>query len=59
MTIHIESLSRPEHDDREEVGARDEGDDECESKNPGCLLQAGREHRILCTINLPEAEPDE
>lgn len=29
MTVHVERLRRPEHDDGEKVGTRDEGDDQC------------------------------
>ena len=38
MAVDIKGLGWPEHDDREEIGTGDEGDDESEGENARCLL---------------------
>jgi len=40
MTVNIESLSGPEHDDGEEVGARDCGDDQGKGEDSGFFLHS-------------------
>ena len=56
VSIHVERLGRPEHEDGEEIGARDEGDDECEREDARLLAQTLGEHGVLCTVYFPEDE---
>lgn len=58
MAVHVECLCRPEHEDREEVRARDEGDDEGQAENTRLLAQSLGEHGVLC-VSLPDDEGDE
>lgn len=59
MAVHIEGLSGPEHEDAEEVGAADEGDDERQGEDAGVLSQTFREHGVLCAIGFPQEETDD
>lgn len=59
MTVDIEGLSRPEHDDGEEVGAGNCSDDQCQGKDSGFLLHSRREHGELCEFRFPDGESDE
>ena len=54
VTVDIEGLGRPEHEDGKEVGAGDEGDDESEDERPRRLLDASRKHGILGKLHLPD-----
>lgn len=56
MAVHVKCLRWPEHKDREEIGARDEGDDKRETEDARLLAQALGEHGVLCAIGLPEDE---
>jgi hypothetical protein len=56
MPVDIESLGRPEHDNRKEVGTGDEGDDKSQGEDAWCLLKAGGEHGVLGAVDFPEAE---
>ena len=56
VSIHVERLGRPEHEDGEEIGARDEGDDKCESEDARLLAQTLGEHGVLCTVYFPKDE---
>lgn len=56
MAVHVESLCWPEHQDGEEVGARNESDDQREAENARLLTKALGKHRILRPISLPENE---
>jgi hypothetical protein len=58
MTVDIESLSRPEHDDGEEICSRNESNDQSQCEDTRFLLEPGREHGMLCAVNLPETEGD-
>lgn len=53
VAVHIECLRRPEHENGEEVGTRDEGDDEGQSEDSGLLSQSLWEHGIFC-VALPD-----
>ena len=59
VAVDIEGLSGPEEEDREEVCAGNEGDDQGESEDARIFLQSVREHGPFCTINFPEGESDE
>jgi hypothetical protein len=58
MTVDVESLCWPEHDYREEVGAGDKGDDQCQSQNARFLLEARREHGEFGKLHFPDGESD-
>lgn len=58
MAVHVESLRGPEHDDREEVGARDEGDDQGQGQNARFLLQARWEHGKFGPLDFPNGKGD-
>lgn len=55
----INKIYIPKHDDTEEIRARDKCDHERQTEDPGCLLQASREHGVFSSIDFPEAEADE
>ena len=59
VAINVEGLSRPEHDDGEEVGAGDEGDDQSQGENSRFLLQTRWEHGEFGEFDLPDREGDE
>ena len=59
MTINVERLRRPEHEDREEVGSRDKRNDECQPKNPGLLTKSLGEHGMFGSVSFPEDKGDE
>lgn len=59
VSVDVEGLRRPEHDDAEEVGARDGRDDQRERQDAGFLLHARREHGELGELDLPDGEQDE
>jgi hypothetical protein len=59
MAIHVEGLSRPEHDHREEVCARDKGDDESEGEDSRLLLEAAWKHGPFGPLDFPDREGDE
>lgn len=59
MAVDVEGLSRPEHDDREEVGAGDEGDDQSQGQDARILLQASWEHGEFGTFDFPDAQDNE
>lgn len=52
-------LCWPEHENGEEVGPGDEGDDQSQAENTRVLAQTPGEHRVFCTICLPQNEGDE
>lgn len=56
MAVDVEGLCGPEQQNREEVGTRDEGDDEGESQDTGLFPEARWEHWEFGTVDLPEAE---
>jgi hypothetical protein len=56
LTTHIESLSRPEHQDTEEVGSTDKCDNESQPEDARLLSQSLREHGKLCSICFPDEE---
>jgi hypothetical protein len=56
LTTHIESLSRPEHQYREEVRATDKGNYERKPEDARLLSQSLREHRELCSVPFPDEE---
>lgn len=58
VSVHIESLSWPEEQDREEVGTGDCGNDQSEDKDSWGLLQASWEHGVLGEFCLPDGEGD-
>ena len=64
ISVTLSNFSReakltPEHDDREEVGSRDEGDDEREAQDARILSQTLGKHRILRPERFPEEEADQ
>lgn len=59
VSIHIERLRRPEHQDGEEVAAGDESDDQRQAQGARLLLQSRWEDRVASAVDLPEAERDE
>ena len=59
MTINVERLRRPEHEDREEVGSRDERNNKCQPKNPGLLTKSLGEHGMFGSVSFPEDKGDE
>lgn len=52
-------LCRPEHENGEEIGPGDEGDDQSQAENTRVLAQTFWEHRVFCTICLPQNEGHE
>ena len=54
MAVNIEGLCRPEHDHREEVGTRNEGDNKRKDKGAGSLLEATGEHWVFGTLDFPD-----
>ena len=56
MTIDIECLSRPEEQDREKVGATDEGDDQSQEEDAWSLLESSGKHRMFGTLPFPYEE---
>jgi len=56
LTIDVECLCGPEEQDGEEVGARDEGDDEGQDEDARVLLQASWKHRELGKFPFPDKE---
>jgi hypothetical protein len=59
MTVNVESLSRPEHENREEVGTGNESDDQGEDEGALLLANPAREHGICGIVDLPENEAGE
>lgn len=59
MAVDIKCLGGPEEENREEVGARDEGDDKRQSKDPWVLLEAGGKHGVSGTFDLPDHKRDD
>lgn len=59
MSIYIESLRWPEHEDTEEVRTRDPCDEQSQSQNSWVLLQALWEHGVLCEPSFPDDERDD
>jgi hypothetical protein len=58
MTVDVECLCWPEHDDREKVGAGDEGDDQSQGQDARFLLKTRWEHGELGTLDFPDGEGD-
>jgi hypothetical protein len=58
MTVDVEGLCGPEHDDREEVGTGDEGDDQSQGQDARFLLKTRGEHGIFGTLYFPDGEGD-
>ncbi|KAK0888204.1 hypothetical protein LTR57_025553, partial [Friedmanniomyces endolithicus] len=56
VAIDVESLSRPEHQNRKEVGSGDEGDDEGQAKDARILSRTLREDGMLRKFGLPQEE---
>jgi hypothetical protein len=59
MPVDVECLRRPEHEDREEIGAGDERDDQCQAEDARILLETLWEHWVLCEVAFPDEESDE
>ena len=59
MAIDVEGLSGPEHQEGEEIGPRDEGDEQCQRQNPRILLQSSWEHGERGKPSFPDEEADE
>ena len=59
MTIDIEGLCGPEHDDGEEVGTGNEGDDQSQCEDARFLLQARWEHGELSALDFPDCKGDQ
>jgi len=56
LTVDVESLGRPEKQDRKEIGAGDESNDEREDQNPRILLQPAWEHGEFGELPFPDKE---
>lgn len=56
LAVYVEGLRWPEEEHGEEVGAGDEGDDEGQGKNTGCLLQTSWEHGVFGEFRFPNHE---
>jgi hypothetical protein len=56
MSVNIECLRGPEHQYREEVRSRDEGDDERQAEDAGLLSQSLWEHGMFRAPALPNNE---
>ena len=56
MTVDVEGLCWPEHDDREKVGAGDEGDDQSQGQDARFPLKTRWEHGKFGTLNFPDSE---
>ena len=56
VPVDIECLRWPEHNNREEIGTRDKGDDKRKKQYAGFLLQSPWEYGILCSICFPETK---
>lgn len=59
MSVHVESLGWPEHEHGEEVGARDEGDNQGQTQGARLLLQTCGEDGVFSTIDLPESKSNQ
>ena len=59
LTIDVEGLSGPEHENGEKVGTRDEGDHQSHGEYARFLLQTRGKHGVLGAFHLPNDEPDE
>ncbi|KAK1020584.1 hypothetical protein LTS16_026971, partial [Friedmanniomyces endolithicus] len=57
VAIDVESLSRPEHQNRKEVRSGDEGDDEGRAKDARILSQPLREHGMLPNLASHKKKP--
>jgi hypothetical protein len=58
MTVDVESLCWPEHDDREKVGAGDEGDEQSQGQDARFPLKTRWEHGKFGTLDFPDGEGD-
>lgn len=58
VTVDIEGLGRPEHENAEEVGSRDESDDQSEQQDAGRLHKSPWEHWKLGELGFPHGESD-
>jgi hypothetical protein len=56
MTVDVEGLCWPEHDDGEKVGAGDEGDDQSQGQDERFLLKTRWEHGEFGTLYFPDGE---
>lgn len=59
MAVDIKRLGGPEEEDREEIGAGYEGDDERQGEDPWVLLEPPGEHGVFGTFHLPDHEGDD
>jgi len=59
VAVHVPGLAGPDHQDREEVGSGDEGDDEGQDQRPGGFAEPSRQHGIRGHVDLPDSEPDQ
>ena len=59
MSVDIERLCGPEHQDREEIGTGNECNDESQAQRPGFLLQPCWKDRVLGAIDLPKGKCDQ
>ena len=59
MAVDIICLGGPEEENREEVGAGDEGDDKGQSEDPWVLLETGGKHGVFGTFDLPDHKRDD
>lgn len=58
LAVDVEGLRGPEHEDGEEVGAGDEGDDEGQGEDARVLLEPGGKHGEFGKLGFPDAEGD-
>lgn len=59
LSVNIEGLGRPEHEDGEEIGTGDEGDNKCQGKGARSLLEPAGEHGEFGKLGFPDDKHDE
>ena len=59
VAVDVVGLGGPEQEHREEIGARDEGNDEGQDQVPPRLAQTRGQHGLLGAVCFPETEGDE
>ncbi len=59
VAVDVEGLGGPKQEHREEIGARDEGNDEGQDQIPPRLAETVGQHRVLGAVGLPQTEADD
>lgn len=58
LSVHVESLRWPEHDDGEEIGTRDERNYQSKCQDSGVLTKPAWEHGVLGKLDFPDGKED-